>query len=636
MEQLMQPAEYYAVHIPSPDDGIPCTGAVFATLREASSFANIPENKAKGARFKRFQNPDDAKDYAENGDMFCKSPQMSVKNQPIGEPGSSFPSVPRIMFNRLKKSIESKDDGTFLDMVLQNPRYLINIGSDTPTIVVEGFRYNAMHLAAKAGNLNVAKYILNFVCDNEALLRLYGTSEDDVRMRSRLLLDCYLNMPDKGSHDTPLHFASKFGHYHLVELFLSYNICQKTPLNKMGSTPAQICCTRYVGNDKGVVHDSILPLFVSFFVALYRPTDNYYSLTIQLFDEVPTNTLPNGVLGSSVCMSALEKCELAAYAGPFSDRDLAQKFYETWKTEEKGCRRLYPRKGAERVGRRLANEYQIIWMERWSFCNKLLDFQSCAGLEELNRFLVNIKLNPPPQSVRVLYPGHDDNCISFSDASDIVFDQNTSETSDSHSTSIDGITEKQFTAILIPEILKEIHVTFFHLQIYLLANLHLDSSSSSDVLLDSQGDNASKDDTVLLGNPLVTESMLCADSSVATSSAEHERTSNNENRTESFDFVYYTPPSSPEPIYVFEGIPSKDDEELANALSLVNPQLIQRFGTVADYVRHLNSVPESERSNWPYTDSPRAKKCRLSADSKHCGSDYKCLHVQENRKCFDM
>lgn len=59
---------------------------------------------------------------------------------------------------------------------------------------------------------------------------------------------------------------------------------------------------------------------------------------------------------------------------------MARKFCETWKIEERDCRRSYPRKGAERVGRRLACEYKIPWMERWNFCNKLLDFQSYSGL----------------------------------------------------------------------------------------------------------------------------------------------------------------------------------------------------------------------------------------------------------------
>ncbi|OZC07323.1 hypothetical protein X798_05690 [Onchocerca flexuosa] len=599
MEQSKQPEEYYAVHIPSPEGA--SEGAVFATLREASSFANTPESKAKGARFKRFQSPEDAKNYAENGDMFCKSPEISIKSEPTGEPGSSFPSVSRIMFNRLKKAIESKDYELFLDMALQNPRYLINIGSDTPTIVVEGFRYNAMHLAAKVGNLHVAKYILHLICDSEALLTLYGTSEDDVKMRSRILLDCYLNMPDKGSHDTPLHFASKFGHCPLVELFLSYNICQKNPINKMGFTPAQICCTRYVGCDKEDLHAAMMPLFLSFFTALYRPTDNYYSITIQLLEEVPTNTLPNDTPGSPTCMSALEVCELAAYAGPFADKALAQKFYETWKIEEKDCRRSHPRKGAERIGRRLASEYKITWMERWNFCNKLLDFQSYSGLEELNRYLVQIRLNPSIPSVRTVNFDDDNDSSIFSDASDTVFveDQkngiDAAETDDSH-------TGQPWMRTVTTCVGSPI---FF----LLLASLHLDpsSSSSSDVFLDS-GNLASKNNALSIKNSSDSGSL---ESIVVASDVQYEQANSNDERSDSIDFDYYTPPSSPEPVYIYEGIPSKDDEELIIALSLVDPQLIQRFGAIAEYMRHVLNVPEKERSQWPFTDSPRAKRRRI-------------------------
>uniref|UniRef100_A0A915PGX6 Ribonuclease H1 N-terminal domain-containing protein n=1 Tax=Setaria digitata TaxID=48799 RepID=A0A915PGX6_9BILA len=560
MEQSKEPEEYYAVHIPSPCDGISAEGAVFTTLREASSFANIPESKAKGARFKRFRSPDDAKHYAENGDIFCRSPEISNKNQAAPEPSSIFPSISRIMLNRLKKAIEFKDDKLFLKMAMQNPRYLINIGSDTPTIVVEGFRYNAMHLAAKFGNLYVARHILHLVCDSQTLFALYGTSEEDVKMRSHILLDCYLNMPDKGANDTPLHFASKFGHRHLVELFVSYSVCQKNSINKIGLTPAQVCCTRYTGHDKKDLRAIMMPLFVSFFVALYRPTDNYYSATLQLLDQVPDNTLPNYAPGSPSCISIFEICELAAYAGPFADKAVAQEFYEIWKVEERDCRRSCPRKGAERIGRLLASEYKVTWMERWSFCNKLINFQSFSGLEELNRHLVYIRLHPPTSDVRALTFDDDDTSF-FADASDFMF------------------MEEQ----------KNENVLNFR-----LTNLHLNASS--------------EDDGLSMENRLTSESLLDSDSYVV---VEDEQTNSSDKSSCSVDFEYHTPPSSPEPVYIYEGIPSKDDEELAAALSLVDPQLIQRFGAIAEYVRHVRNVPETERSQWPFTDSPRAKRRRM-------------------------
>ncbi|KAK6111009.1 Ankyrin repeats (3 copies) family protein [Brugia pahangi] len=605
MQQSKQQEGYYAVYVPSPD-GLSGEGAVFTTLREASSFANTPESKTKGARFKRFKDQVDAKKYAKNGDMFCKSPEISVKSQSTGEPTSSFPSVSRIMFNRLKKAIESKDDELFLEMALQNPRYLINIGSDTPTIVVEGFRYNAMHLAAKVGNLHVAKYVLHLVCDSQVLLALYGTSEDDVKMRSRLLLDCYLNMPDKGSHDTPLHFASKFGHYNLVELFLSYSICQKNPINKMGFTPAQICCTRYVGCDKKNLCAVMISLFLCFFVALYRPTDNYYSIIIQLLDETPPNTLPDDAPGSFVCMSAFETYELAAYAGPFADKAVAQEFCETWKIEERDCRRLYPRKGAERVGRCLANKYKITWMERWSFCNKLLDFQSYSGLEELNRHLVNIRLHPPACLIRTMNCDCDNDSVVFSGVCDTALNDQRSENDDCKTDDLPNISLVHFSQITEFTELEILSTNRFKK----FSNLHLDSSSSSETLLNS-GDYISKDYVSFAENLMTSESPLTSDLNIVISPAQLEQTNSNNERNDSIDFDYYTPPSSPEPIYIYEGIPSKDDEELVTALSLVDPHLIERFGAVFEYMRHVRNVPEAERSHWPFTDSPRAKRRRM-------------------------
>lgn len=97
----------------------------------------------------------------------------------------------------------------------------------------------------------------------------------------------------------------------------------------------------------------------------------------------------------------------------------------------------------------------------------------------------------------------------------------------------------------------------------------MDSSSSSDVILGS-GDYACSDDVVFVNNLVASESMLSLDASAVTSSAQHKQTDNSDSRSDSPGFDYYTPPSSPEPVYIFEGIPSKDDEELTAALSLVS------------------------------------------------------------------
>ncbi|VDM29503.1 unnamed protein product [Toxocara canis] len=176
--------DYFGVFVPSSpknSNGSP-GGAVFPTLKEASEFANTPEAKNSGARFKRFTSLDEAKEFAEcgfvTGSPFAGgsvSRDTSSPSSPhCSEPTIEFPSVSRIQQNRLKKAIETQDKGAFEEMVGSNPRYIINTSGDTPAIVVEGFRYNALHIAARVGNAHVVRYVLDAVRDVRTLAQIYG------------------------------------------------------------------------------------------------------------------------------------------------------------------------------------------------------------------------------------------------------------------------------------------------------------------------------------------------------------------------------------------------------------------------------------------------------------------------------
>jgi ankyrin repeat protein len=105
----------------------------------------------------------------------------------------------------------------------------------------EGSRYNALHVAAKAGNAEIGSLILQTVSDVSFIRLLYG--EDDstsCQDRARILLDLYLNTPDKALNETALHFAVKFGAVLVVDVLMSYPQCDKHARNKFGQMPKDV------------------------------------------------------------------------------------------------------------------------------------------------------------------------------------------------------------------------------------------------------------------------------------------------------------------------------------------------------------------------------------------------------------
>lgn len=98
-----------------------------------------------------------------------------------------------------------------------------------------------MHVAAKSRNAQITELILTTVSNVDFIKLLYGDdNQQNAEDRTAVLLDLYLNTPNKGLNETPLHFASKHGAAEVVEILVSYPQCDKTLRNKFNKTAEEV------------------------------------------------------------------------------------------------------------------------------------------------------------------------------------------------------------------------------------------------------------------------------------------------------------------------------------------------------------------------------------------------------------
>lgn len=90
-----------------------------------------------------------------------------------------------------------------------------------------------MHVAALSKSGKMCEVILRAVSNPDFVEFLHGRSTEVCKDISAILLDLYLNMPEKGRNETPLHLASKNGALSVVEVLTSYPQCIDSP-NKDG------------------------------------------------------------------------------------------------------------------------------------------------------------------------------------------------------------------------------------------------------------------------------------------------------------------------------------------------------------------------------------------------------------------
>lgn len=158
-----------------------------------------------GGRFKKFESKEAALAFwktlqrqlqQENGTDSSEDPAPSNPGV-SGEKANNFPSLKTPALNKFRKLIEEGKLEQFNDSVWSNPRYLITSG-DTPEILQQGCRYNALHCAVRRGQLELCKEVMSIVQGDRFWELVYPDDSETVRQRRKdHLVDLYLNGQDK-------------------------------------------------------------------------------------------------------------------------------------------------------------------------------------------------------------------------------------------------------------------------------------------------------------------------------------------------------------------------------------------------------------------------------------------------------
>uniref|UniRef100_A0A3B3CHF7 Ankyrin repeat and LEM domain-containing protein 2 n=1 Tax=Oryzias melastigma TaxID=30732 RepID=A0A3B3CHF7_ORYME len=401
----VSPNFYYGVCPPWEDVLSRNGGRVFTEMKDALQAVKT----MKGARFKSFNNREDAEKYAKGVCDYVPSPSKSTpcvspikSNLLLGKESMEVDTVNRERANsfksprsqdltaKLRKAVEKGDEKEFSELVWSNPRYLIGSG-DNPTVVQEGCRYNVMHVAAKENQAKIAQLLLDSLENPDFMRLMYPDDQEDMlQKRIHYIVDLYLNTPDKAGFETPLHFACKFGCPDVVNVLCSHPGIDKNCKNKDGLKPCDLICSRK--NKTQEVKQRIEEYLEDrCYVPLLRATDNTSQPIIgDPWSPESSEGLARNQQHTRSPMDPL--MTVTAFAGPLSPFK-ATDFRRSWKTPPRDRAEFYNilksdlDRGAEKVGRDLAHEMGHPWAEYWGFLDCFVDLSSPEGLHMLEEYL---------------------------------------------------------------------------------------------------------------------------------------------------------------------------------------------------------------------------------------------------------
>ncbi|XP_049878627.1 ankyrin repeat and LEM domain-containing protein 2 homolog [Pectinophora gossypiella] len=380
------PTTYYGVYIPCEIKKGPDEEALHVYKNKSEALELV--RRYKSARFKAFQSRQDAVSFALRG----AEPVDTVDgndNSLMGEKPYPFKAPSPQDMVALRKAIEAGLTATVRDRVWDNPRFLVSSGN-TPAIMQEGSRYNALHVAAKAMNAELCNLILTTVGNPDFVQTLYGADADPDSCKefAEILVDRYLNTPDKAMNETPLHFAAKFGAEGAVDVLTSFPQCDKNASNKFGERPKDIICKRAPSAAPETARRILTMLDERYYVPVLHSEDDSGAPTIgRPFTPSQPPEINHDPLSP--------RYEIRAFAGPMQAEHAAA-FHRRWKTPpRRPAGRLAPpafrlkemTKGLEAVGRTLAEEMHVGWKEYWPFLDTFTDLRSSEGLTLLENYL---------------------------------------------------------------------------------------------------------------------------------------------------------------------------------------------------------------------------------------------------------